>query len=369
MLIDFISVLTKILKNADDQTNLDALGKVMKSRTRNLEQCLEEERRASKVKPARMTPLFTGATQPANPAVNGTSAKITTNVKPSLAGKSSSSKGAFFQPFDHTFVLVEEGDLYCAPIHKQYPPSSSGRVTFPVLRFEPHSLHCPFTYFNRPRETNIYYSIMLSNEELSKKYLNSGPIEPHHSKHLKSSKHPVKRASFGGDPAKRPDFNPKSKPGYCECCYEKYEVLRIHILSEKHRVFAMNVENYVDVDDLISNFAKTHRFLQNPIVSWGNKIAAQSSTSALILSPAHSTYNSVYTKKSIGSTSMRALSVAVEDKENDSPSGLDLTGVDQLRLKRPIMSNSSDAFQLNQPDDKAKKKARRLGNSLDKIKL
>ncbi|OTA91916.1 hypothetical protein M434DRAFT_75436 [Hypoxylon sp. CO27-5] len=46
------------------------------------------------------------------------------------------------------------------------------------------------------------------------------------------------------------------KPGYCENCAEKYADFDEHIVSKKHRKFADDDENWVDLDDLLSQLQR-----------------------------------------------------------------------------------------------------------------
>lgn len=343
-----MSTFMTILHRAADPTVLQ-LQKVLKAKGRDLNQCLEEERQVTKLKPSRMTPLYanTGAN-------NAGGAKITTNVKPAApsAGGKRTSTGTHthFHPFDHPYVLIEEGDLCNAPIHKQYPPTESGRVTFPVLRFDLRHSQCPFYYGSRPRPDNIYFSALhtIEQPEMVEEMALAA-------KTSRQAKHQTKHATFGGDPAKRQSFNPKCKPGYCEVCHEKYERLRDHVAGERHRVFARNHENYEAVDAILQRIAaRPVLYDYNPIVTF-NKVSltsySQSSvvtiTAAPIMSPAQSTVHKKTAQ--IMSSSLRAaipLPSMAEDKENDSPSGLDLTGIDRglggYSEKRRIMTGSSE---------------------------
>jgi len=354
---------------------LETLKRAVNSRTRGLNQCLEEERRTStKLKPARMTPIYTAANNAnAGTALTaGTTAggKITTAVKPSSAQKAGG-KQAHFQAFDHPFVLIEEGDLYCAPIFKQYPPTVVRevvtRVTFPVIKWEGNPPHCPFSYTTRARPDGVYWSD-LAGRDFSPMPIAS-PIEkdPHiaavpvvpvaHAQNSTSKtvkNIPNKRASFGGDPAKRQSFHPKPKPGYCECCYEKYEALRPHVQSAKHRTFALIQENYASVDAIIARLDRQPLVdaTYNPILAWGQVRLTMATSGGVTthahahMSPAHSTILSQCTRKSAMSGLRAAhipLPATLEDKENDSPSGLDLTGLDKgyLAEKRHVMSQES----------------------------
>lgn len=321
--------------------NLAVLTRI-RSKGRDLNQCLEEERQVSKLKPARMTPLYAGATGAAVPG--GAAAKITTNVKPAAAGGSATKPGsrqAFFQSFEHPFVLIEEGDLYYAPIHKQYQTTTSGRAVFPALNFETIAPHCPFSYSTRPREGQVqFYSELLTDEVLDAK--RKQQVADYRKYYGPAAKKPKvnKRSSFGGDPAKRQAQEQRSKPGYCECCHEKYAVLREHIRTEKHRHFAGNADNYANVDRIIERLVRATVYDFNPIINFGKESTGQ------IMSPAHSTIYSTHTKRSTTSSSSLQtviLPVAIEDKENDLPSGLDLTGVDRgYSEKRPVIAGSSD---------------------------
>lgn len=58
-----------------------------------------------------------------------------------------------------------------------------------------------------------------------------------------SSKHPVQQQT--GKPVTRP------RPGYCECCQEKYAELEKHVRSIFHRQYALEDENYRCVDELL----------------------------------------------------------------------------------------------------------------------
>lgn len=364
-------------------TGLTAFKRAVQSKGRDLLQCLEEERRTSnKLKPARMTPLYAAAQTNAAAAAQagltptvGPTGKITTAVKPATGSAQKPSKQAHFKQFTDPFVIIEEGDLYLAPIHKQYPMTQSGRVSFPVLRWEGSAPHCPFCYTMRPREDGKYWSDLLVDllpppaapqPEVAATEQAQVVVTVHGKEDRKAvPKVPNKRASFGGDPAKRKDFSPKAKPGYCECCFEKYEALRPHILTTKHRDFASCAANYGAVDVLLARLARAPLIDSgyNPILAWSTAKAA-AGHAAVHMSPAHSTILSQCTRRSV----LSALHPAngpplLEDKENDLPSGLELPGLDCSLLvvgekRRNKVSSDSDVFQEADP---TKRKFRRIG--------
>ncbi|CAJ2504955.1 Uu.00g123490.m01.CDS01 [Anthostomella pinea] len=56
------------------------------------------------------------------------------------------------------------------------------------------------------------------------------------------------------------------KPGYCENCAVKYADFDEHIDSNKHRKFADNDDNWLELDDLLSQLERTSK--QKPYTSW-----------------------------------------------------------------------------------------------------
>ncbi|KAI1498137.1 Dfp1/Him1, central region-domain-containing protein [Biscogniauxia marginata] len=62
------------------------------------------------------------------------------------------------------------------------------------------------------------------------------------------------------------------KPGYCENCAEKYADFDEHIESKRHRKFAENDENWVDLDDLLSQLERVPK--RKPFASWTPSLPA-----------------------------------------------------------------------------------------------
>jgi regulatory subunit for Cdc7p protein kinase len=50
------------------------------------------------------------------------------------------------------------------------------------------------------------------------------------------------------------------KPGYCENCQDKFRDFDEHILSRKHRKFAENTDNWVELDQLLSQLKRMPRY-------------------------------------------------------------------------------------------------------------
>lgn len=93
----------------------------------------------------------------------------------------------------------------------------------------------------------------------------------------------------------------------------------------------------------------------NPIPFWKSGITSS------MMSPAHSCITSTYSKKG-GSSSSKLTpdNDLIEDKENDSPAGLDLTGVDRDDTKPKVYGFSSE---INDPKRRktGRKESEKLG--------
>ncbi|KAK1349867.1 DBF zinc finger domain-containing protein [Hamiltosporidium tvaerminnensis] len=102
-----------------------------------------------------------------------------------------------YQIFKSPYILIEDIKGKCQPFYKEYTG-----VVAPVLNLSSPPMCCPF----------------LENKK------------------FKSS---VKRK-------KAP------KQGFCEICYTKYSDYELHVKEQEHRDFAVDDENYREIDELIS---------------------------------------------------------------------------------------------------------------------
>jgi hypothetical protein len=96
----------------------------------------------------------------------------------------------------------------------------------------------------------------------------------------------------------------------------------------------------------------------NPIPFWKN------GTTSSMMSPAHSCITSTYSKKgSASSSKLTPDKDLIEDKENDSPAGLDLTGVDREgeTSKKKVYGFSSEVNDLKRRKLAGKKDSGKLG--------
>ncbi|XXG95574.1 hypothetical protein Hte_001841 [Hypoxylon texense] len=61
------------------------------------------------------------------------------------------------------------------------------------------------------------------------------------------------------------------KPGYCENCAEKYADFDEHIVSKKHRKFAEDEENWLELDELLSQLQRVNK--HKPLAPWTPSIS------------------------------------------------------------------------------------------------
>lgn len=212
-------------------------------------------------------------------------------------------------PFSHPFIVLEEANHAYSPVYKEYQPDPSGRNSFPTLYWVSPEFHCPWIF---PRIANVDPDqIIAANMEIK---IPCEPRRPRHSQVpmvldaedkslasicrqdlLKSSKkhllaikarsnHSVqsvkglglapvpnipknalsasggRKSSVNATTVPITSGNDKTthrpRPGFCECCYEKYSNLEAHVASSSHRNIARSEETYRVVDRVIASLVR-----------------------------------------------------------------------------------------------------------------
>jgi hypothetical protein len=252
------------------------------TKKRDLSQYLKDEKKKGKAvvgNGARgITPLYTavaqngglvhGAANPPNPG---------TNAAPDDAKK------PFFRAFEHPFVLIDDIALLHAPIWKEYGPealkSSKSGEPFPVLHWTCPLGYCPFVLppatamapspqavagkgsrgvttrskaaaldahltripeYSRPSKSRLQQIVQQQQQQQQHQHQQQHQAFP--------QPKPVQRGK--GKRASALSAN-RARPGYCECCYERYSDLSKHISSLFHRQFALEDKNYAELDKLL----------------------------------------------------------------------------------------------------------------------
>lgn len=183
-------------------------------------------------------------------------------------------KKVIYMPFKHSFLLLEECTHTFAPVYKEYAPityaeSSTHTVsTYPKLCFGSQDYHCPWINRHHGPEKDKAPSGPL--------VVSSRPVLVAHTKNRVAqtirtlSQHrsntetriqmrlkvipravgraPIPAIGAPGTPKQQPE---RPRPGFCECCYEKYSNLEKHIHAENHRKLVSNSEFYRTVDRVL----------------------------------------------------------------------------------------------------------------------
>ena len=252
-------------------------------RKRNLSQYLEDERKGkSTVLPGGQSAVVGRGTVPLYNTAANTVATAQTEQK--LLPIEKDHKKAFFKAFEHPFVLINETSFRFAPVFKEYGPeamktSKSGQP-WPVLHWQ-----CPFGYcpFIQPPPSSAVAAACAGNKTCrisrgittrskaaslataesglaSKLALKrSGAMEnlDLNNTAIAESK-PTTTMIMTQKPKQRStmmNLN-RARPGYCECCYERYSDLSKHVSSLFHRQFALEDKNYASLDRLLQQLSR-----------------------------------------------------------------------------------------------------------------
>lgn len=227
-----------------------------------------------------ITPLY-------NAAASGTTAGPSTNVladsllrrEPSLYESrymgSVGGKKVIYEVFRHPFILVEEASHNFAPVYKEYNPQGEPQIyTFPYLNLKSESFHCPWAI--RSLKNQQFQTIECQKGPVLLPILSdrghntlksTRTLAQHRARFLAdvSNRAPIKLRGLckaplppitTHGPVKAPD---KPRPGYCECCYEKYSHMERHVALPSHRKLVTSSEYYRVVDKVIMT-------LQRPVV-------------------------------------------------------------------------------------------------------
>lgn len=197
-----------------------------------------------------------------------------TNVQvgPKLLGVIGEKK-VIYMPFKHPFLLLEECTHTFAPVYKEYAPityadSSTHTVsTYPKLCVGSQEYHCPWINRHHGPEKDKTLIIpppssrpILVSHAKNRVAQTIRTLAQHRSNTEKRiqmrprmspravGRAPLPAIGFHGTPKQQPE---RPRPGFCECCYEKYSNLEQHIKAENHRKLVSNSEFYRTVDRVL----------------------------------------------------------------------------------------------------------------------
>jgi hypothetical protein len=151
----------------------------------------------------------------------------------------------------HPVVIIEDSEFRYAPIIKEYESDNEGAIKYPIFFWNSHSGHCPFVMpkdpvhpINRPlfiqclRPAKCTTSSMVTRSRAQKTQPTQVVV------HKVAKK--IQWAATSGKP----------RPGFCECCWERYSDLDKHIGVFYHRQYAGEPGNYEKLDALLNNACK-----------------------------------------------------------------------------------------------------------------
>jgi hypothetical protein len=151
-----------------------------------------------------------------------------------------------YRVFAHPFVLIEDNDLRYSSVYKEYEADIKG-ITYPVFYWNSQPGHCPFVLPNNP--------VFPVNRPLPS---TPGPTVTAPFKNTTSklgmttrSKTLKKSPIAGRIVIKKQVYSVtsnKPRPGFCECCWDRYSDLDQHILEADHRSYALDPRNYRELD-------------------------------------------------------------------------------------------------------------------------
>lgn len=183
-------------------------------------------------------------------------------------------KKVIYEHFRNPFVLLEEVTHNFAPVYKEYPPNATEMCTYPMLHFGSQEFHCPWLVrhsgpqnlaqplipaaMSKPalvpasqkhRVTKTIRTLAqhraITEQQISNRPrfllrgMGSAPLPP--------IAGPVAKASAA---AERP------RPGFCECCYEKYSNLDKHLHRDTHRRLVCTGDFYRSVDRVLNTLLR-----------------------------------------------------------------------------------------------------------------
>lgn len=171
------------------------------------------------------------------------------------------------EPFQHPFILLEESSYTFAPVYKEYSPSSQELCTYPMLNLDAAEFHCPWLSrhqgCSRPIAEIIpvvHQPVLVANHNKHRAAKTVRTLAQHRAVTEQVVINRPKAIPYGLGKAPLPSVNTiktskptveRARPGFCECCYEKYSNLEKHLRQDSHRRLVSNTDFYRSVDRLV----------------------------------------------------------------------------------------------------------------------
>lgn len=171
---------------------------------------------------------------------NSTSKNILTPGTSSIA--TTIAQQSQFVPFEHPFILIEDAHGSYRSFFKEFKPTRTSKPpTLPCLYLNSPQGHCPFIKPSSSSNRKQKWDNNTENDQMA---------------HIQTM-HPIDSSivlKWKSDIHAK--YSKVKKPGYCECCLEKYSDLVEHSKQSHHRKFAIHKDNFAQLDNIISDLRR-----------------------------------------------------------------------------------------------------------------
>lgn len=212
-------------------------------------------------------------------------------------------KRVVYEPFRHPFVLLEEASYTFAAVYKEYPPSETGQCTYPMVHFGSQEYHCPWvSRHTGPNQGHPALEIPKTRDKpvlvVTQRHRGAKAIRTLAQHRARTEQLSANRSNYvlkGLGKAPLPPIHNSStkmpadrpRPGFCECCYEKYTHLERHVKNDSHRRLVCNADFYRSVDRVV--WTLTRPLAMSQVIATGSQCQPREPP----LSPAKSVISSI----------------------------------------------------------------------------
>lgn len=147
-----------------------------------------------------------------------------------------------FVSFEHPFILIEDSHGSYRPFFKEFKSTCTSKPsTLPCLYLNSPQGYCPFI---KPSSSSSRKQKWDNNAENDQK-IHSQTVHAIDSSIVLKWKSEI-----------HAKYSKIKRPGYCECCLEKYSDLVEHSKQSHHRKFAIHKDNFAQLDNVISDLRR-----------------------------------------------------------------------------------------------------------------
>lgn len=321
MNVEFADMVISYLERTQKKQQVELSPTLQKAasatKKRDLQHYLEEEKRKMR------RPIYTNTNN--NNNNNNTLLDASTTAASSMSLLE-------MKELEHPFVLIEDGEHRYASVYKEYEGTQQQQIKYPVFYWNSAPGHSPFILphnpvfpINRPLPSDSTLNATTPNAASTTSKLGTRGMTTR-SKTIRKIATPVFR---------RPTYTAttnKPKPGFCECCWDKFSDMDQHTQTNKHRAYARNSEHYFLLDNLLDE----RRRLQKSVTMNTNTNANVKENQPLPISPAksHATDGKCSVDRGYTATKRRRQVEAARAMFDKAPSLADILSSPSVKRQR-----------------------------------